>query len=112
MTEVVRLGESATGGSVGVVLGVALALFVLGLLGVMIRRDLLYVLMSLEIMINAAALAFVAAGAKWQQADGQVMVILILVAAAAEVGVGLSLVLRLYHRFKTVDGDQISQMKG
>lgn len=94
------------------VLAVALALFLVGLLGVMIRRDLLWVLMSLEIMINAAALAFVAAAAKWKQPDGQVMVVFILVAAAAEVGVGLSLVLRLYHRFKTVDGDQISLMKG
>ena len=96
----------------GLVLGLAFALFALGLLGVMIRRDLLYVLMSLEIMINAASLAFVAAAAKWRQPDGQVMVLFILVAAAAEVGVGLSIVLRLYHRFATVDGDQISLMKG
>jgi NADH-quinone oxidoreductase subunit K len=95
-----------------VILGVALALFLIGLFGVLIRRDLMYVLMSLEIMINAAALAFITAGAKWQQADGQLMVIFILVAAAAEVGVGLSLVLRLYYKFTTVDGDKISSMKG
>jgi NADH-quinone oxidoreductase subunit K len=94
------------------VLAVALVLFLLGLLGVLVRRDLIYVLMSLEIMINAAALAFVAAAAKWKQPDGQIMVILILVAAAAEVGVGLSLVLRIYHRFDTVDGDQVSSMRG
>jgi NADH-quinone oxidoreductase subunit K len=93
-------------------LGVALLLFLLGLLGVMIRRDLLFVLMSLEIMLNASALAFVAAAARWRQPDGQVMVVFILVAAAAEVGVGLSLVLRLYHRFTTVDGDAISLMRG
>jgi len=94
------------------ILVVALVLFLLGLLGVLIRRDLIYVLMSLEIMISAAALAFIAAAAKWHQPDGQVMVILILVAAAAEVGVGLSLVLRIYHRFDTVDADQISSMRG
>jgi NADH-quinone oxidoreductase subunit K len=94
------------------VLAVALVLFLLGLLGVLVRRDLIYVLMSLEIMINAAALAFVAAAAKWKQPDGQIMVILILVAAAAEVGVGLSLVLRIYHRFDTVDADQVSSMRG
>jgi NADH-quinone oxidoreductase subunit K len=94
------------------VLGVALVLLVIGLLGVLIRRDIVYVLMSLEIMLNAASLAFIAAAAKWNQPDGQVMVILILVAAAAEVGVGLSLVLRIYHRFDTVDGDQISSMRG
>jgi NADH-quinone oxidoreductase subunit K len=98
--------------STPVVLGISLALFLIGLLGVMVRRDLLFVLMSLEIMLNAAGLAFIAAAAKWRQADGQVMVLLILVAAAAEVGVGLSLVLRLYHRFDTVDGDEISLMRG
>jgi len=94
------------------ILGISLALFLIGLLGVMVRRDLLFVLMSLEIMLNAAALAFIAAAAKWRQPDGQVMVLLILVAAAAEVGVGLSLVLRLYHRLDTVDGDEISLMRG
>jgi NADH-quinone oxidoreductase subunit K len=93
-------------------LGLALVLFLIGLLGVMVRRDLLFVLMSLEIMLNAAALAFVAAAAKWRQPDGQVVVLLILVAAAAEVGVGLSIVLRLYHRFDTIDGDEISLMRG
>jgi NADH-quinone oxidoreductase subunit K len=93
-------------------LGVALAIFLIGLLGVMIRRDLLFVLMSLEIMLNGAALAFIAAAAKWQQPDGQVMVILIVTATAAEVGVGLSLVLRLFHRFQSIDGDDVSSMRG
>ncbi len=95
-----------------VLLGVSLLLFLIGLLGVMIRRNLLFVLMSLEIMLNGAALAFIAAASKWQQADGQVMVILIVTATAAEVGVGLSLVLRLYHRFGTIDSDEISSMRG
>ena len=98
--------------STSFVLGVAVVLFLIGLVGVTIRRDLVYVLMSLEIMMNGAALAFVAAGARWGEVDGQVMVILMLVGAAAEVGVGLSLVLRLYHRFDTVDGDQISELRG
>ncbi len=89
-----------------------LGLFLIGLLGVMVRRDLLFVLMSLEIMINAAALVFIAAGAKWQQPDGQVLMTFILVAAAAEVGVGLSLVLRLYYRFTTTDSDTMSTLKG
>jgi NADH-quinone oxidoreductase subunit K len=98
--------------SVSAVLAMALVLFLVGLAGVMLRRNLLFVLMSLEIMINAAGLAFVAGAARWHQPEGQVMVILILVAAAAEVGVGLSLVLRLYHRFVTVDADRISQLRG
>jgi NADH-quinone oxidoreductase subunit K len=101
-----------SGASAGAMLAVAAALFLIGMVGVMLRRDLLFVLMSLEIMLNAAALAFVVAAARWQQPDGQIMVIFILVAAAAEVGVGLSLVLRLYHRFATIDGDQISSLKG
>jgi NADH-quinone oxidoreductase subunit K len=93
------------------ILLVALALFCIGLLGVLIRRDLIYVLMSLEIMINATALAFIAAAAKWQQADGQIMVLVIIVAAAAEVGVGLSILLRINQERKTVDGDEISLMR-
>jgi NADH-quinone oxidoreductase subunit K len=97
--------------STGVVITFSFALFLIGLLGVLVRRDLLFVLMSLEIMINAAALAFIAAAAKWQQPDGQVMMLLILVAAAAEVGVGLSLVLRVYHRFATIDSDEVSTLK-
>ncbi len=91
---------------------VAVVLFVIGLAGILVRRDLLLVLMSLEIMINAAALAFIVAAAKWGQADGQVMVTFILVAAAAEVGVGLSLVLRLYQRHATTDSDDISSLRG
>ncbi len=97
---------------ISAMLALALAIFLIGLLGVMLRRDLLFVLMSVEIMLNGAALGFIAASAKWQQPDGQVMVILILTATAAEVGVGLSLLLRLYHRFDTVDGDEISSMRG
>ncbi len=90
----------------------AAILFVVGAAGVMIRRNLIFVLMSVEIMLNAAAVAFVAAAAKWRQPDGQVMVLFILVTAAAEVAVGLSLVLRVYHGWKSVDGDEVSLMKG
>jgi NADH-quinone oxidoreductase subunit K len=68
--------------------------------------------MSLEIMLNAAGLAFVVAGYHWGQADGQVMFIFILAMAAAEVAVGLAMVLRLQHRFKTLDADAASKMRG
>ncbi len=87
-------------------------LFSLGLLGILVRRNILFVLMSIEIMMNAAALAFVAAGSRWGQADGQVMFILILTLAAAEASVGLALVLQLYRRFQTLDTDAASEMKG
>ena len=57
-------------------------------------------------------LAFVAAGSRWGQADGQVMFILILALAAAEVSVGLALMLRLYHRLSTLDADAADKMRG
>jgi NADH-quinone oxidoreductase subunit K len=91
---------------------VAALLFVLGAAGVLIRRDVLFILLSLEIMINAAGLAFVSAGALWLQPDGQVMFVFILAVAAVEVAVGLALVLWLYHWFRTLDVDRASRMGG
>ncbi len=70
-------------------------LFAIGMLGLMIRRNIIFILMSLEVMLNAAALAFVAAGAHWGQPDGQIVFMLILTVAAAEVAVGLGLVLQV-----------------
>ena len=90
----------------------AAVLFGLGLTGVLVRRNIIFVLLSLEIMLNAAALAFVVAGAHWGQPDGQVMFFFILAMAAAEVAVGLALVVQIYHRFNTLDVDAISQMRG
>jgi NADH-quinone oxidoreductase subunit K len=87
-------------------------LFALGLAGLLARRDLVFILMSIEIMLNAAGLAFIVAGSRWAQADGQIMFLFILAVAAAEVSVGLALVLQVYHRFKTVDSDAPSEMKG
>ena len=94
--------------------GLALAgtLFALGLIGVLVRRNIIFILMSIEIMLNAAGLAFVVAGSHWNQPDGQVMFIFILTMAAAEVSVGLALVLQLTHRFKTLDMDAASSMRG
>ncbi len=87
-------------------------LFMLGLISVMIRRNIIFMLISVEIMLNAAGLAFIVAGAKWGQPDGQVMFIFILTMAAAEVSVGLALILQLYHQLKTLDGDAANKMKG
>ena len=87
-------------------------LFSLGVIGLLVRRNLLFILMSLEVMVNAAGLAFVVAGARWGQADGQVAFIFILAIAAAEVSVGLALLLQLYHRYRTVDIDVVSRMRG
>lgn len=90
----------------------AAILFVLGLLTVLVRRNVVFILMGIEIMLNAAGLAFIVGGARWGQPDGQVLFILILAAAAAEVSVGLALVLQLHHRFNTVDIDSARQMRG
>jgi NADH-quinone oxidoreductase subunit K len=87
-------------------------LFTLGVVGVLVRRNVVFVLMSIEFMLNAAGLAFVVAGTQWKQPDGQVFFLFILAMAAAEVSVGLALVLELYHRHKSLDTDAISRMRG
>ena len=94
------------------VLTLASLLFCSGLLGLMVRRNIIFVLMSLEVMLNAAALAFVAAGAYWGQADGQVVFMLILTVTAAEVSVGLGLVLQIQRRFHSLDIDAATRLRG
>lgn len=69
-------------------------------------------LISVEVMLNAAGMAFIVAGSKWMQADGQVMFIFILTMAAAEVSVGLALILQIYHHLKTLDTDAANKMNG
>jgi NADH-quinone oxidoreductase subunit K len=90
----------------------AAILFSLGLAGVLVRRNLISVLMSLEIMLNAAGLAFIVAGSRWDRPDGQIMFLLVLTLAAAEVGVALGLVMQIYRRYKTLDADALSGMRG
>jgi NADH-quinone oxidoreductase subunit K len=90
----------------------AAILFALGLIGLLVRRNLIFVLMSIEVMLNATGLAFVAAGSQWGQPDGQVMFIFILTMAAAEVSVGLGLVLQFHHQQKSLDIDGASEMRG
>ena len=85
----------------------AIILFTIGVIGLLVRRNIIFMLMSIEIMLNAAGLAFVLGSARWIQADGQVMFIFILTMAAAEVSVGLALILRIYNKFKTLDSDSI-----
>jgi NADH-quinone oxidoreductase subunit K len=94
--------------------GLALAamLFAIGLIGVLVRRNLLFVLMSIEIMMNATALAFVVAGSRWVQPDGQIMFILILTLAASEAAIGLAIVMQLYRRYQSLDIDAASEMRG
>lgn len=93
-------------------LALAAVLFTLGLIGLLVRRNILFVLMSLEIMMNAAALAFVVAGSYWGQPDGQILFILILSLAAAEASIGLAIVLQVYQRYHALDVDAASEMHG
>jgi NADH-quinone oxidoreductase subunit K len=94
------------------VLILAACLFALGLTTLLARRNVLFMLLAIEIMLNASGLAFVAGGARWGAPDGQVMFLLILAVAAAEVAVGLALILHLHRRFKTLDADTINRLRG
>lgn len=90
---------------------VAGILFALGLTGLLVRRNLLFMLMSLEIMTNAAALVFIAAGSHWMQPDGQVMFIFILTVAAAEISIALALVLLMFKHNKTIDTSKLNSLE-
>ena len=94
------------------VLILASILFSIGFVGVIVRKNTLFILMSLEVMLNAVGVAFIGAGSAWQQADGQVMFILVLTLAAAEVAVGLALLIQMQRRFKSLDIDLLSTLKG
>jgi NADH-quinone oxidoreductase subunit K len=87
-------------------------LFVMGIAGVIIRKNIIFMLLSVEVMLNAAGLAFIAAGSQWAQPDGQVMFIFILTMAAAEVSIGLALILQMHHQHKSLDIDHIKEMNG
>ena len=89
----------------------ATLLFGLGMIGLLVRRNILYMLLSIEIMLNAASLAFIAAGSRWSQPDGQVMFLFILAMAAAEVSVALAMVLQINHQHKTMDVEKLSELK-
>ena len=89
----------------------AAIMFALGFLGLMVRRNVIYMLMCVEIMLNGAGLAFVVAASRWEQPEGQVMFMIILTMAAAEVAVALALVLRFYRQFQTLDVDAADTMR-
>lgn len=89
----------------------AAILFLLGLIGVLTRRNIVFMLISVEIMLNAAGLAFVVASTHWGNADGQVMFLFILAMAAAEVAVGLALILKMHQQHKTVDVNTLNQLR-
>ena len=87
------------------------ALFAIGLLGVIVRRNLLIIYMSLELMLNAANVSLVAMSRFNGNLDGQVMVFFIITVAAAEVSVGLALIVALYRKRQTADVEDLATMK-
>jgi NADH-quinone oxidoreductase subunit K len=90
---------------------VSAVLFALGLLGVVTRRNILVIYMSLELMLNAANLALVAFSRFNNNLDGQVMVFFIITVAAAEVAVGLALIVALYRRRQTTHVEDLNLLK-
>ena len=86
-------------------------LFVLGALGALTRRNLIVILMSIELMLNAVNLAFVGFARAWGDLAGQIMVLMVITVAAAEVAVGLGIVIALFRNHDSVDVDDVSLLK-
>lgn len=93
-------------------LGLSAVMFVIGIIGVILRRNPLVVFMSLELMFNAANLVFVSFASFYQVLDGQLFVFFVMTTAAAEVAVGLALMVAIFRAKKTIDLDQMSSLKG
>ncbi len=98
--------------SVNYYLALSVILFIIGALGVLIRRNAIIVFMAVELMLNAANLAFVAYARYWQSMSGQIFVFFIMTVAAAEVAIGLALIVTIFHTKSSIDVDQISTLKG
>lgn len=96
----------------GHVMGIAVILFVLGLSCALLRRQIIMILIGVEIMLNAASLVFVASSAYWRQVDGQVFVLLIMAVTAAEVAVALAMVVYLWRRKRTIVADEFNGLFG
>lgn len=94
------------------VLLLAVILFVLGAACAVARRNLIMILIGVEVMLNAAGLAFIAASLKWEQLDGQAFMVFILTIAAAEVAVGLALIVHSHRRTGSVDANGYNVLKG
>ncbi|NTW00413.1 MAG: NADH-quinone oxidoreductase subunit NuoK [Oscillochloris sp.] len=88
------------------------ALFTIGVLGVLIRRNVIVVFMSVELMLNAANLALVAFARQQLSVEGQVIVFFVITVAAAEVAVGLAVLVAIFRTKRTADVDEVSTLKG
>jgi len=93
-------------------IGLAILLFALGAAGFLLKRDLITMFLSVEVMLNAAGLAFLAMAADTGFRDAQVIVLFIITFAAAEAAVGLAVILLLFRRKRTIAADDVESMKG
>ena len=92
--------------------GLSAILFVLGVIGVLTRRNAIIVFMSIELMLNSANLAFVAFARQFQEYTGQVFVFFVMTVAAAEVAVGLALMVTIFRTKHSINLDEVNQLKG
>ena len=93
-------------------LALSVVMFVIGIVGVLLRRNALVIFMSLELMFNAANLVFVTFAAYHHILTGQIFVFFVMTVAAAEVAVGLALMVAIFHTKHSIDIDQLSSLKG
>ncbi|QJC32611.1 NADH-quinone oxidoreductase subunit NuoK [Enterobacteriaceae endosymbiont of Donacia dentata] len=87
-------------------------IFVIGLIGTIIRRNMLYILIFTDIMLNIAALSCIISGNYWKQTEGEIMYILSISISAIETCISLILLIKLYYYNNTINIDSISEMKG
>jgi NADH-quinone oxidoreductase subunit K len=87
-------------------------LFTIGTLGVLTRRNVIVMFMSVELMLNSANLALVAFSRQWAKVDGQIMTFFVITVAAAEVAVGLALLVSIFKTKQTTNVDDVSSMRG
>ena len=88
------------------------ALFAIGLVGVLVRRNVLIILMSIELMLNGANLAFITFSKVHQNLDGHLFAFFVIAVAAAEAAVGLAIVINVFRHFRSTNVDQVSTLKG
>ena len=90
----------------------SMVLFVLGTLGVLLKRNAILVFMSVELMLNATNLALAAFARQWGQVDGHLFVFFVITVAAAEVAVGLALIVAIFRSKRSINIDELNQMEG
>jgi NADH-quinone oxidoreductase subunit K len=93
-------------------IGLSAILFIMGAVGFLIRRNAILIFMSVELMLNAANLAFVAFARQYLAVDGQIFVFFVMAVAASEVAVGLALIVAIFHAKQTINVDDVSTLKG